>query len=228
MPRTEVLGTRCQMNVCLRRLFKIIIPSLVFVSWILVIIQMGGCGDLDTEIASLTVSPANPTIGINKSQVFSVTAKNSAGYIISVTPVWSADSAIGTISSTGLFTAGNVAGQGTVTATVSPLTATANVTVTENGWIEGTLNSDLGAAVNVKVYLNEASTLWDRSDSSGKYSIDNVPPGTYRVITEPTATYQSGSQEVTVARGQTVTGTNFFLPLQPGIPTVPTTTIPTF
>jgi hypothetical protein len=86
----------------------------------------------------------------------------------------------------------------------------------------------LGAAGNVKVYLSEAPTLWDRTDSIGKYSIDNVPPGSYWILTEPTSTYQAGSQEVTVARGQTVTGKNFFLPLQPGIPTVPTTTLPSF
>jgi hypothetical protein len=201
---------------------------LLILGLLLLFYSLAGCGDLDTEVATMTVSPAAVTVGVNKSQAFNVTAKNSGGFLVSATPVWSADSTIGTISSSGLFTAANSAVTGKVTATYGNISAAASVIITENGWVQGTISGDLGAGNNIKVYLDEVPIYSDRADSSGKYSIEDVPAGTYRVLTEATSLYQAGSQEVTVGRGETVDGVNFFLQLQPGIPTIPTTTIPTF
>ncbi|MDD5382710.1 MAG: hypothetical protein PHH60_03540, partial [Candidatus Margulisbacteria bacterium] len=174
------------------------------------------------------VAPANVTVGINQSQTFTVTAKNSAGFIIQVNPTWSVSGGIGTISSSGLFVAGGTAGQGTVTATYGTKTASATVIITENGWIEGLVSSKLGATASKKVYLSEAPTLFDFTETDGSYSISNIPPGTYWVIIDADATFLAASQEVTVGRGQVVSGKDFYLETQPGIPDIPTTTLPEF
>ena len=84
------------------------------------------------SVASLVVSPANATIGIGQHQTFTVTASDSSGNSINVTPTWSVINGGGTIdASTGIFTAGNVSGtfNGTVQASAGGITATATVSV---------------------------------------------------------------------------------------------------
>lgn len=187
-----------------------------------------GCGDINSDVATLTISPTTVSVGINQAQNFTVTAQNSAGFIVAATVAWSADSSIGTISSTsGLFQAGNSAATGLVTATAGDVTAIAAVTITDTGWITGVVNSDLGLANNIKVYLTTLPTVYTRTNTTGNYTLSGIPAGSYTVQTEQTTTLQGGTYEtVTVTRGGTTIDINFFLPLQPGIPPVPTTTIP--
>jgi hypothetical protein len=193
----------------------------------LLVFLSSGCGDLDTEISSLTVSPTSSTVGINQSRVFTAVGKNSLGFVVDIDPIWSVSGNIGTISSSGLFIAGATAGSGTVTASYGDSSASATVTVTENGWLTGQVSSSLGLAVGIRVFLQQSPTLQDFTDSSGLYSISNIPPGTYWAVTGATDTFQSSSAEVTVDPGETATW-DFFVQLQPGVPDVPTTTLPTF
>ncbi|MBN2058153.1 MAG: hypothetical protein JW782_05110 [Candidatus Saganbacteria bacterium] len=185
-----------------------------------------GCGDISSTSSSITISPSSATVGVNQSKVFTAIVRNSLGQIVSSDPSWSAT--IGSISTTGLFSAGNTAGTGQITATCDGKSDAATVTVTEHGWIEGIAQSNQGVAQGIKIYLRESPSLLDYTDSSGKYSLADVPAGTYWVVSEVTATFQSTSLEVTLSRGQTTTGNNLYLPLQPGIPDVPTTTLPEF
>ena len=94
--------------------FKLLI-CLVVVSCFLIIVPFG-CGDLDTELSSLTISPPSTTIGVDQSQVFTVIAKDSLGLIVDIDPTWSVTGGIGSIGTTGLFTASSSAGNGTVLA----------------------------------------------------------------------------------------------------------------
>jgi hypothetical protein len=188
-----------------------------------------GCGDTGT-VSSITVTPANTTIGINKTQVFYVTATNSAGNIVSnVSPTWSVTGGIGSISSTGLFTAGSASGEGYVVAAYGTITGQTKVTVTTKGWLAGTVSSaSFGHVGGIKVYLRGyESTLSTWSDSTtgkvGKYSIANIPPGTYEARTTETATYQVASKEVTIVSGETFPW-DIELQLQPGV-VIPTTTL---
>lgn len=199
---------------------------LVVVSCFLVILP-SGCGDLDTGITSLTISPSSVTVGVNQTRLFSVVAKDSLGFIVSATPAWSSDSNIGSIGSTGLFTAGGSSGEGTVNASYSGMTASAVVTVTESGWLEGRIQSSFGYSSSIKVYLAEDPTLLDFSDSDGRYSISNIPTGTYEAKTEATTIFRAASEEVVIENGQTTTW-NILLQNQPGVPDIPTTTLPTF
>ena len=195
---------------------------------IVLILPLSGCGDLEGVLASLTLSPTSSTVGVNQSIAFTAIGKDSLGFIVSVEPTWSVTGNIGAISSTtGLFVAGDSAGSGTVVATYDNISASANVTVTENGWLVGTVSSSLGLAPGIKVYLEGSPTLFDLSDNNGKYEISEIPAGNYSAMTVATTTFQSASWEVTVARGGTTTQ-DFTLQLQPGIPIIPTTTMPSF
>ena len=195
------------------------------------LIFLCGCGDLESELASLTVSPANPTIGVNQSQLFSVTARDTLGFIVYVSPSWTTSGGIGNITSSGLFTASSNTGEGTVTAAYGTKTANTQVTITDKGWIEGrvTGTEDTGGVINISVALLGTGKS-DLTDSSGNYSISGVSAGTYNVQADDNRAnpvYQSSTQEVTVASGETAT-VLFFLTVRSGYTPVPTTTLPGF
>ncbi|MEE8637859.1 MAG: carboxypeptidase-like regulatory domain-containing protein [Candidatus Margulisiibacteriota bacterium] len=197
---------------------------LVIVSCFLVI-SLSGCGDVDSELANLTISPSSATIGINQSQLFTVIGKDGFGLIVEVDPTWSLTGGIGDIRSSGLFTAGSTSGEGTVVASYGEKSESASVTVTENGWLEGRVqNSVYGYVPGIRVELIDTS-LFDFSDSDGRYSISNIPPGTYEARTRETQIYQVASLEVTIDRGETETW-DIFLETLPGVTPVPTTTNP--
>ena len=81
--------------------------------------------------ASVTISPTSVTLAPGGTQQFTVVVKNSAGDVLPVKPTWSVVAGGGTITSTGLFTAGTTAGTftNTVSVTCSGITATATVIV---------------------------------------------------------------------------------------------------
>jgi hypothetical protein len=187
-----------------------------------------GCGEVSNQLASLTVSPTTATVGVSKEKAFSVVGKNSVGNIISVTPTWTVEGGIGTVTTTGIFIAGTAEGTGSVVASAEAYSAKATVTITLKGWLEGAVIApDSGKVQGVKVYLKTRTDLNSYSDADGKYSIANIPAGTYEAWTTETQLYSASSKEVTVASGETVTW-DFYLTLKPGAPTVPTTTLPSF
>ncbi|MBU1026499.1 MAG: carboxypeptidase-like regulatory domain-containing protein [Candidatus Margulisbacteria bacterium] len=185
-------------------LFKIVLPSFL-ICCCSFIIFISGCGDVTGDLASLSISPVKVTVGVNKSQVFTVVGHDGVGMIIEVSPTWSVTGGIGTISSDGLFSAGSAAGSGTVVASYESMSATASVTITDKGWIIGRVLDSKGTIVpSMKVYLKNTALL-DFTDSSGYYSISNVPPGSYEAWTMQTEVYRPASQEVEVAAGGTDT-----------------------
>ena len=82
--------------------------------------------------ATITVTPATQTLGVGATQQFTAVVKDLAGNILSIAPTWSVASGGGTITSTGLFTAGTVAATfaNTVRASVGSISGSASVTVT--------------------------------------------------------------------------------------------------
>ncbi len=92
----------------------------------------GSSTDVRTT-TSLTVTPPGPvTLAVNGTQQFTVVAKASNGSVLNVTPTWSVVAGGGTITSTGLFTAGTVAGTftNTVSVTCSGVTVAITIIVT--------------------------------------------------------------------------------------------------
>ena len=97
--------------------------------------------------------------------------------------------------------------------------------MTAKGWLQGrVVDSNASSVHGIWVYLKETPLLTDDTDSSGNYSIAYIPAGTYEARISATATYKEASEEVTVASGETVTWSPI-LEFQPGVPTIPTTTL---
>jgi hypothetical protein len=82
--------------------------------------------------ATITVTPATTTLPIAGQQQYVAVVKDAGGNVVPGTPIWSAQVGVGTISATGLFSAGNVAGTfpTAITASMAGLTGTAAVTIT--------------------------------------------------------------------------------------------------
>ena len=80
--------------------------------------------------ASITLTPATVSLAVGATQQYTAVVKDAGGNILGITPNWSVGLG-GTINSTGLFTAGTVAGTytNTVTASVGSVSASATVTV---------------------------------------------------------------------------------------------------
>ena len=91
-----------------------------------------GCGG-STEpgvVTKLTVSPPSPvTLLVNGTQQFTAVATNASGDVLAVKPTWSVVAGGGTITSTGLFTAGTVAGTFTNTVSVTCSGITVPITI---------------------------------------------------------------------------------------------------
>jgi hypothetical protein len=88
----------------------------------------GGTGG---SVASITISPASPSLAVGATQQFTATALNAMGQVVPGAPIaWSVVNGGGSISMAGLFTAGNVAGSFANTVRASSGTASATVSVT--------------------------------------------------------------------------------------------------
>ena len=89
------------------------------------------CGDSTgpRTASTVTISPTTASIAVGGTQQFTAVVKNSKGNVLNVTPIWSVTGG-GTITSTGLFTAGSTPGTSTISVSCSGVTATATVTVT--------------------------------------------------------------------------------------------------
>ena len=84
-------------------------------------------------LASITLTPSSANIQVNGGQQFTAVGNDATGNVVSITPSWSVVAGGGSIdASTGIFTAGTVAGTftNTVTATSGAISRTATVNVT--------------------------------------------------------------------------------------------------
>lgn len=83
-------------------------------------------------LATIVVSPNPDTLAIGGTQQFVAIGKDAAGNVVPFVPTWSVVSNGGSISSTGLFTAGTTSGTFTNTVQASSLGIKGNATVTVN------------------------------------------------------------------------------------------------
>lgn len=83
-------------------------------------------------LQSITISPSNATIAIGFSQQFTATAIYSDGTSAVVTPVWTSNnSSAASINSSGLANSSMRVGATTIVATLSGISASANLTITD-------------------------------------------------------------------------------------------------
>jgi hypothetical protein len=81
--------------------------------------------------STISISPTSVTLAPGGTQQFTVVAKNADGDVLAIpNPIWATTGGGGTISSTGLYTAGTTPGSFTATVTCNSVTATATITVT--------------------------------------------------------------------------------------------------
>ncbi len=180
---------------------------LLAVLCLLSLLLLPGCGDLTGTLGGIEISPVKITIGINQTQFFSALGRSGGGFLVAVSPTWSVDnSAIGTIRSSGLFTAGSLEAAGRVIAADGTLMGSAEITITKHGWLKGNVTDSNGNQVaGIRVFLFQSSVLGDETDASGNYLIADIPAGTYTATINPTVLYAQGAtQEVTIGEGQTV------------------------
>lgn len=163
---------------------------------------LSGCG-VDQNAYSITVSPAISTIGTNKTQRFFATVFDSQNNVISKTVTWSVSGDIGTIDSTGLFTAASAVSTGYVTATSDNVSGKAAVTLTIKGSISGNIkNSSGNNAESISITFTGPETLSATSNSSGNYSVSSAAYGTYEAATLENILYLSTTGEVFVTTGE--------------------------
>ena len=84
------------------------------------------------QLALIQVLPVAGSVAVNGTVQFTATGYDAHDNVVAITPVWTVVNGGGTVSSTGLFTAGSVAGSfvGTVRATSGNFFGTATATVT--------------------------------------------------------------------------------------------------
>jgi plastocyanin len=82
------------------------------------------------EIAMLQVTPAEVTVASGTTHQFEVTAFNTHRYPLEISPTWQVTNEIGSIDTSGLFSAAK-AGNGEIVVTAGGVTGRAQVTVTE-------------------------------------------------------------------------------------------------
>jgi hypothetical protein len=175
-------------------------------------------------LASITVTPNPQSLAQGGTQQFVAVGKDASGNVVQFTPTWSVVANGGSISSTGLFTAGTTAGTftNTVQASNNAIRGTATVVVTP------------GALTNIVVTPNPASIAINTSqqftargtDASGNvitftptWSVTNGggtiaasglftaggTPGTFTNTVTATAGPVSGSATVNVLSGPVAT-----------------------
>jgi hypothetical protein len=180
---------------------KVLLLLFIFLSSLLF-----GCGEENHQMASISIFPSDVKIGVGKTYKFYATAYDSRGRTLAATFTWSASAGIGTIDQDGNFTAANSPASGYVYASADSLTGQAEVEITNKGDILGAVkNTRLEEVSGIKVYLGSQPTLYDISDSEGEFSITDVPPGDYIVISEENVNYLSATSPATVAAGEITT-----------------------
>jgi hypothetical protein len=145
-----------------------------------------------TVTALTIISPTTPqTIPVNGTVQFTAQAKNADGDILAVTPTWSVSGG-GTISQTGLFTAGSTPGTSTVSVTCSGKTVTATVTVTAGALLTITVTPN---PVTLAILTQQQFTAVGRDANGNVVAITPVwstvnPPGT---INSSTGLFTAGT-----------------------------------
>lgn len=173
-----------------------------------------GCGSTSSSssgaLSSIAVFPASSYVAPGGSVSFTANGFYANGTAASISPSWSVTSSIGTISASGVFTA-IATGSGYVVGEMDGKSANAAVLVTYTGYVSGYVLDVQGLKKsNVYVYLTMLPSFSATSNSSGQYTISQVPAGTYLLANRGDASYVATTKEVTVA---IATGTSINLTL---------------
>ena len=175
-------------------------------------------------LASITVTPNPDTLNQGGAQQYVAVGKDAAGNVVSFTPTWSVVANGGSVSNTGLFTAGTVAGTfantvqasslgivGTATVTVLP-SALATIDVTPNPASVRVATDQQFTAVGRDASGNVVSIVptWTVQTGGGTITSGGLftaggTPGTFANTVKATSGGISGTATVTVTSGALAT-----------------------
>jgi hypothetical protein len=130
---------------------------------------------VNQTLTGIVVSPSTVTVQTSATQQFTATTRDQFGAVLTTQPTITWNTTNGSISETGLYTAGTSGGTATVSATSGNITAIANVTVTSRTYTI-TASAGIGGSISptgaISV-LQGASQTFSITPSSG-YQISNV------------------------------------------------------
>lgn len=137
-----------------------------FFVFALICLFFSSCGKTITSgiPVSITVNPSSATVAVGNTQNFSASGNDSSGNPVSFTPTWSVVSNIGTVNSSGIFSA-TTAGTGKVRATSGEVYGEASVTVTSQATsfrfvvLGDSRNADLSIALNTEKLTQLANMI---------------------------------------------------------------------
>jgi len=155
-----------------------------------------------TQFKDLKITPDKllSSVGIGGTFQFSAYGTGNEGTIVEPPVTWSVNSDIGTIDSTGIFTA-KKSGTGSVKAVSGGSSAEVPVTVSEStGTVFGTVTYNNIPLANAEVRV-DGSSLYTITDSTGHYSLSSIPATSVKVIAKDKANNREGSSLATVPAG---------------------------
>ena len=140
-------------------------------------------------LASITLTPAPATLAINATQQFTAVGRDAGNNVVAITPTWSVVASGGSINSTGLFTAGTVAGTftNTVRATSGAIFGSASVSISSGA---GQAAVNLRSAANYVILAMSAISNVPTSAITGDLGLS---PAAASFITGFSLTLPAGS-----------------------------------
>lgn len=181
---------------------------------LLLLFMIAGCSEPPDAVKSIVITPSSGSVGVNKTQQYYATVFNFSNQVVVKTVTWSVTGGIGTIDSTGKFTAGSSLASGTIVAQADSASTTINVNITDKGKISGTLfDTDGAKAAGVNVYLSDLPAFAGNSDINGAYSISDIPVGTHEVKTQENILHLSATKVITIEAGTSLSQ-DLILPLR--------------
>jgi hypothetical protein len=165
-------------------------------------------------LTAITVSPASKTLSIGSTCQFTTAAWDQFGNAMTTQPVftWAVTSGGGSVSSSGLFTAGGSAGTSVVTASSGAVSGSATITTVNSLAITATVNPSTGTSASLAVLgLSGTATLaWSVTSqpAGASASFDSTISSTPTLSFSAAGTYTVGLS-VTVASVTTTLSDTF-------------------
>jgi plastocyanin len=184
---------------------------------------LAACGSDNTTspngvLATITVTPANPTVAAGDTVRFTAVGKDANGNVVSIDPSWSLVGVPGTMSGDGLFTAGSTTGSfaNGIKATSGNVSGTTSVTVGAAGAdvvgnysltsVDGKAPPDTVVHTSTTTVVFTDGTLALNSDATYKllfHSSTTTSSGTAADSSGSTGTYSVNGNTVTIRNTST-------------------------
>jgi beta-glucanase (GH16 family) len=140
-------------------------------------------------LTRMVIAPDTVTVPVNASQQFTVTGYDQVDSLMAISPLWTVSDTTAAITQTGVFTAGNAAGNVNVTASVGNISATATVTMAFTCTVNEKYEAESCSGRSTRPTLQTCTDIGGGQNFTGiwggdyfRYSTLNVPvAGRYNI-----------------------------------------------